>query len=181
MDELLCEYVDGTMDPAVCRVFEEYLEENPSLAAHVQSLKRTRALLCTYRCQVSAPGNFQVRLDRELTTEMMRAMEPLFGEASDRLRHATTATSLALAVALLALFVGSHTLTEVTESTSPTGRADTEEAMHNVPAMPLEGQRNIFTSGTDVYQPLPGRTFDGSFAMPSAAFDFHAAQWVSQP
>ncbi|WP_243664019.1 anti-sigma factor family protein [Rhodothermus marinus] len=48
LDELLCEYVDGTMDPAVRQVFEEYLRTNPTLAHHVECLCRTRQLLCQH-------------------------------------------------------------------------------------------------------------------------------------
>ena len=48
LDEFLCEYVDGTMDPAVRRAFVEFLEANPSLAAHADCLCRTRNMLCSY-------------------------------------------------------------------------------------------------------------------------------------
>jgi anti-sigma factor RsiW len=46
LDEWLCEYVDGTMDPSLEAVFEQYVEANPELKAHVQRLKETRRLLC---------------------------------------------------------------------------------------------------------------------------------------
>lgn len=46
LDEWLCEYVDGTMDPALETVFEEYVEANPDLKDHVERLKETRNLLC---------------------------------------------------------------------------------------------------------------------------------------
>ena len=48
LDEFLCEYVDGTMDPSVRAAFEEYLEANPRLAAHARCLCRTRSMLCSY-------------------------------------------------------------------------------------------------------------------------------------
>lgn len=46
LDEWLCEYVDGTMDPSLEAIFEQYVEANPELKAHVQRLKKTRELLC---------------------------------------------------------------------------------------------------------------------------------------
>lgn len=46
IDEWLCEYVDGTMDPSLEAVFEQYVEANPELKAHVQRLRQTRELLC---------------------------------------------------------------------------------------------------------------------------------------
>ena len=46
LDEWLCEYVDGTMDPSLEAVFETYVEANPDLKAHVERLQETRDLLC---------------------------------------------------------------------------------------------------------------------------------------
>jgi anti-sigma factor RsiW len=46
IDEWLCEYVDGTMDPSLEAVFEQYVEANPELKAHVERLQQTRDLLC---------------------------------------------------------------------------------------------------------------------------------------
>jgi len=46
LDEWLCEYVDGTMDPSLETVFEQYVEANPELRAHVNRLQETRELLC---------------------------------------------------------------------------------------------------------------------------------------
>jgi len=52
IDEWLCEYVDGTMDPSLEAVFEQYVEANPELKAHVERLQKTRDLLC--ECSLSA-------------------------------------------------------------------------------------------------------------------------------
>ena len=48
MDELLCEYVDGTMDPTVQDVFEECICADPVLAERVHELRGTRSLLNRY-------------------------------------------------------------------------------------------------------------------------------------
>lgn len=45
LDEWLCEYVDGTMDPSLRAVFETYVEANPDLKAHIEQLNETRDLL----------------------------------------------------------------------------------------------------------------------------------------
>lgn len=98
LDELLCEYVDGTMDPAVRQVFEEYLRANPTLAYHVEGLYRTRQLLCQHVAyKLRAPDGFQARLRQRLAYEMMREQRSL-EYLSLPLR---SATMLASAVALL--------------------------------------------------------------------------------
>ena len=52
LDEFLCEYVDGTIDPVVCDALEEYMRMNPRLADHVRELQHTREVLLCYgvRC-----------------------------------------------------------------------------------------------------------------------------------
>ncbi len=45
IDEWLCEYVDGTMDPAIEAVFTSYVEANPQLKEHIEELQQTRDLL----------------------------------------------------------------------------------------------------------------------------------------
>ncbi len=71
LDELLCEYVDGTMDHVVCRAFEECLAMDHGLAAQVKRLRSTRSLLCRYRCK--APRDLRARVRRRLAEEMMLA------------------------------------------------------------------------------------------------------------
>lgn len=92
-DEFLCEYVDGTMDPSVREVFEEYLRTDPALAEHVERLRHTRRLLCQYGCGCKAPRGLQARLRRELAFEMVRAQMPLFPIATSRLRAIAAFTS----------------------------------------------------------------------------------------
>ena len=64
ISEWLCEYVDGTMDPSMQAVFEEYMEANPELAAHVESLCRTRALLGECGCRQEAAERAKARLQQ---------------------------------------------------------------------------------------------------------------------
>lgn len=49
MDELLCEYVDGTMDRSVRTVFEECVKGDRRLASQVRCLRCIRRLLCDHR------------------------------------------------------------------------------------------------------------------------------------
>jgi len=69
LDEFLCEYVDGTMDPVVRTVFEEYLRQNPHLVEHVECLRQTRSVLCRYGCRMRAPAALQERLRARLAQE----------------------------------------------------------------------------------------------------------------
>jgi ferric-dicitrate binding protein FerR (iron transport regulator) len=62
--EWLCEYVDGTMDPSMQAVFEEYIEANPELAAHIERLCRTRSLLGSCECRDEASERVKERLRR---------------------------------------------------------------------------------------------------------------------
>jgi anti-sigma factor RsiW len=62
ISEWLCEYVDGTMDPSMEAVFEEYMEANPELAEHVKRLCHTRTLLSECDCDREAPDQTKARL-----------------------------------------------------------------------------------------------------------------------
>lgn len=71
LDEFLCEYVDGTMEAGVRASFEEYLAQNPDLAAHVRGLVLTRSLLCSHRECAHAPSTLQRRLQIEIARDQM--------------------------------------------------------------------------------------------------------------
>lgn len=127
MDEFLCEYVDGTMDPRVQAVFEEYLAADPVLASHVKRLKETRALLGSYRCSLHAPGNFHRRLYSEMTSEWMASMRPADSSAADRLKHVAAMTSVAVAIALFGLLVVADR--EIRTASSPHVTAEVERPL----------------------------------------------------
>ncbi len=105
-DEFLCEYVDGTMDPVVREVFEEYLRMNPELNRHVECLRNTRLLLCRYGCRCHAPRDLNDRLRRQITCEMMNAQVPFHVVLSDRLRSFATATSAVALVFMVGMLAG---------------------------------------------------------------------------
>ena len=109
-DELLCEYVDGTMDPVVREVFDEYLLANPDVRDHVECLRSTRMLLCHYGCRCHAPRDLHDRLRRQITCDLINGKVPFYILVADRLRGATMSSAMAL-IMMLGL-VGSFSLTQ---------------------------------------------------------------------
>ena len=112
LDELLCEYVDGTMDRAVRQAFEEYLHTDPVLAQQVECLRCTRTLLCRHGCQMHAPQGLQARVRRRLAWEMMRPQPLYFSRAASRLNAFVAVGSVAAAVVMASLLVGAVLLAE---------------------------------------------------------------------
>jgi hypothetical protein len=104
LDELLCEYVDGTMDPTVREAFEEYLEANPDLAHHAECLCRTREKLCAYACRhvrESLHQQIRARVAQELKRKNRSARL-----VSSRLGNAARITSAVSIVLILGMMVG---------------------------------------------------------------------------
>lgn len=104
LDEFLCEYVDGTMDPAVREAFEEFLDANPSLADHARCLCRTRNMLCSYggrhgRASLEAQIRHRVafELDRKSRVEATYLA---------RLGKAAMATSFVSLIVILGMMMG---------------------------------------------------------------------------
>lgn len=110
LDEFLCEYVDGTMDPAVRKSFEEYLSTDPVLALQVEHLRQTRTLLC--HCRMQAPDGLQARMRRRLAGEMMRTQPPAFHEAATRLSSFALFASAMVVALMMGMFVGATLFTE---------------------------------------------------------------------
>jgi hypothetical protein len=102
IDEWLCEYVDGTMDPALETVFEEYVEANPDLKAHVENLRETRELLCQCSELKKASKKAQKRVCSQVECEMLRSQASLRETFSDR----TTAVLGVASSIVVALVVG---------------------------------------------------------------------------
>lgn len=144
LDEFLCEYVDGTMDAAVRKAFEEFLEANPSLAAHADCLCRTRSMLCSYggrHGRASLEAQIRHRVAFEL--ERKNRVEATY---ISRLGRAAIATSFVS----LFLIVGMMTGLSSVESSTPvqlaaTGQMELQDSMalpsenpHGVGSVPLE-------------------------------------------
>jgi len=105
-DELLCEYVDGTMDPVVREAFEEYLVTNPELAEHVVRLRLTRQLLCRCGRLRVAPKGLQIRIRRRLYREMMHSQSPPFPYLPFRLRSYATFSSAIIVIMVVGMVSG---------------------------------------------------------------------------
>ncbi len=97
LDEFLCEYVDGTMDPVVRGAFEDYLRANPDLYHHIESLRHTRSMLCRYGCRLRAPAALQQRLRERLGQELV-GPPPVLPAVADRLSWIAGVSSLLLLV-----------------------------------------------------------------------------------
>jgi hypothetical protein len=113
-DEFLCEYVDGTMDPVVRNVFEEYVRANPDLRDHIECLRHTRSLLCRYGCRCRAPRDLHDRLRREITCDLINGRIPFNILVAERLKGAAS-VSTAMAFVLLIGFLGGLTLMDAPE------------------------------------------------------------------
>lgn len=114
LDEWLCEYVDGTMDPSLKANFEKYIDANPELKAHIEQLNETRDLL-GQRATSKPPSKerrkrvcerVRSRVCRKVECEMLRSQESLGSLLSDRSRaFIGIASSMAVAL-VVGIFTG---------------------------------------------------------------------------
>lgn len=144
LDEFLCEYVDGTMDPAVRAAFEEFLEANPSIADHARCLCHTRSMLCQYGGRHhGAPLEEQIR--HRVAGELSRKSRI---EASflSRLGKAAMATSFVSLMLILGMMAGLATVESDSGVWNVPAWAEAQDSMalpsdnpHGLPgAVPLE-------------------------------------------
>ena len=106
LDEFLCEYADGTMDPSVQKVFEEYLLANPQLADHAEQLRCTHQLLCHHGCRLRAPEGLQARVRQRLSCEMMQAQRGPLTKATLHLGTLTLFASVTVVMLVAGMLVG---------------------------------------------------------------------------
>jgi anti-sigma factor RsiW len=126
LDEWLCEYVDGTMDPSLETVFEQYVEADPELKAHVERLQQTRELL--RGCDASDAPRVPTPPDRpDVEDGLFGASTPLpAGLSSDARGPLGTGASLvsSVAVALVVGFLAGSFFVD------PTRRAPAPDSAH---------------------------------------------------
>lgn len=104
LDELLCEYVDGTMDPTVREAFEEYLEANPDLANHAECLCQTRERLSQYRCRhMRETLHLEIR---ERVARELKRKDRSVQLMNSRLGNAAMITSAVSLMLILGMMVG---------------------------------------------------------------------------
>lgn len=134
LDEFLCEYVDGEMDPAVRAAFEEIVNRDPALAEHVECLRQTRAMLCAYSHRVGAPCSLHARLHYELSRELMQQEAPLLAPVASRLGRVATFASAVVLTLALGLYVSETSFTEAPQVV--TQHTAVKKASERLPAMP---------------------------------------------
>jgi len=102
IDEWLCEYVDGTMDPSLEAVFEQYVEANPELKAHIERLQQTRDLLseCGRSRAPSPDAEPEPRMDEG------PASPPASASVSDTVRNRPVVAAGMVSSIALAFVVG---------------------------------------------------------------------------
>lgn len=103
LDELMCEYVDGTMDPAVRAAFEEFLEANPELLEEAKCLCQTRDMLCSYGFRHTQSSQCQMR--RRVVDEIGRK-DRSEKVIADRLANIALVTSAVGLVLIFGMMVG---------------------------------------------------------------------------
>ena len=133
LDEYLCEYVDGTMDPAVRASFEDYMAQNPKVAAHVRELQALRQALCRYGCRIQAPVGMHYRLRCRLQNE---DLEGASTPVTERLTTLAAWTSLLVCVVALGITIGS-TLVEPTVALESDTIAVTPQPLIVAPMTPV--------------------------------------------
>ncbi|MBT8400923.1 MAG: hypothetical protein KJO98_10630 [Rhodothermia bacterium] len=108
LDEFLCEYVDGSMDPVVREVFEEYVLQNPELAQHVECLCQARQLLRRSHCPCRLKADFLDRLRRRVSEDSFAEREMVMPGMYANLAHLTAFTSALLVMTMVGFMVGAY-------------------------------------------------------------------------
>lgn len=135
LNEWLCEYVDGTMDPSLRRVFDKYVQANPDLKAHVERLRHTRQLLCacSEESKQKAPDGVCARVQEKVECDMLRTPRSLQEAVRERpIAAFASALVVALVVGMFtgaALFAPEMTPTPVAQETQSGPTAPYERAV----------------------------------------------------
>ena len=106
LDEFLCEYVDGSMDPVVREVFEEYVRETPELAEHVKCLCEARDVLIHSACACRLKADFADRLRRRLTAEHGESRDVVLPDMVSHLGYLAAFTSALVVMTVAAVLLG---------------------------------------------------------------------------
>ncbi|PSQ85992.1 MAG: hypothetical protein BRD42_06715 [Bacteroidetes bacterium QS_3_64_15] len=160
LDEWLCEYVDGAMDPSVEAVFKQYVEANPELKAHVERLRQTRDLLCGCDAPDCPAVNPPPEVSREGEEDLLQSPTLLPEETGGQSAAALgilSSIAVALAVGFLAgaMLVEPDTLTPSPTISTVEGRVPSQESVRgemsshrpNRFALPRRSQASSFSTG----------------------------------
>lgn len=118
LDEFLCEYADGTMDPSVQKAFEEYLLAHPHLAEHAEQLRCTHLLLCRHGCRLRAPQGLEARVRQRLSGEMMQSQCGPLAAATASLGRLTLFASAAALMLVAGMLAGPMLIPSATHTVS---------------------------------------------------------------
>ncbi|MDH3442036.1 MAG: hypothetical protein OEM63_14855 [Gammaproteobacteria bacterium] len=128
LDEFLCEYVDGSMDPVVREVFEEYVRETPELAEHVKCLCEARDVLIHSACACRLKADFADRLRRRLTAEQGESRDVVLPDLVSHLGYLAAFTSALVVMTVAAVLLGEMLVND--EAALVAG--DSQSALENV-------------------------------------------------
>ena len=125
INEWLCEYVDGTMDPALEAVFTSYVEANPELKAHIEDLQHTRNLLnqCCLPEDTTASRRAQTNACAHTESDLLHSKLSLQEVLSQRPQFAAGMVASVVTALIVGMFVGA---TIVETPTLRTEEAETE-------------------------------------------------------
>jgi anti-sigma factor RsiW len=126
LDEWLCEYVDGTMDPSLEAVFEQYVEANPELKAHVERLQETRDLLCECGLPQEAPPDLESEICTEVECDMLQSEVSVSDALWDRPLAAFGVASSVAAALVIGFLVGATMMGPAPSASPPTATSDPE-------------------------------------------------------
>lgn len=164
LDEWLCEYVDGTMDPSLEAVFEQYVNANPELKAHVKRLRETRDLLCNCGLPEERSAEIETEVCTEVECDMLRSSAPLRTAVQNRplaalgiVSSVTVALVVGFLVGATVMGPGPDAFTASSSSQPPVGSDVRNERSPSPPAQApardaaplLYGPADIPFSGTD--------------------------------
>lgn len=175
LHEFLCEYVDGTMNPAQREAFEQYVRANPALARHIEQLCRARTLLCRHGCRLNASPDVRERLQRRLAGEVMRTQAPVPAAFTQRLGSAAALTSVMAVVVLVGMLGGALFIpADEGEGATPSEQR-TQLDGRRVDRLPLPSVQ-LATARVDLpaspyYHPYQRPTTPGRYAPPLVAGD----------
>jgi anti-sigma factor RsiW len=157
LDEWLCEYVDGTMDPSLEAVFEQYVEANPELKAHIERLQQTRDLLCECGLPRESSPEVETDLCAEAECDPMASSASVSDAIRDRPVLALGMAS-SIAVALVVGFLVGATVVAPPSSPFSSPPTAVEQTTVSDPAPPLRRTQT------------PAREGPSSLRRPAASF-----------
>jgi len=129
IDEWLCEYVDGTMDPALEAVFTSYVEANPELKSHIEDLQQTRNLLsqCQFPNDAAATKQAQTDVCDHVESDLLCSQLSLREALLQRPQFSAGLVASVLTALMIGVLVGATVVDAPVTLGSKTAGAETVE------------------------------------------------------